>query len=558
MEVSANDSRECPFCSAWFSRVDAAKRHAKRCSQRNGRDLIDRKRGRRVRSCDQCSRVKVHCRPRSEGPCERCLPRKLPCSFHQHKTDTATPDHPATALSDVVSDRCGERIPLSFLLNATDDQQDFLTERTVGMEPDCPPLGPACLPVASRNAHDGLSDFLDPSVMLFFDQDFSVPSSARDELSFTYDEHQPDDFAFAELWDTDMSSRLAMLETELTKHVERSFEYQLPFDVHAYRSFFSAHNARNFITTFCRKRHYRYQIIHWPTFEPNDVPLALLMVICLTGAAYSFAEEQGSAHAVQARNFYQLADSYVFKQLENHLYGSLTEPKLTTSIELCQAALLTYALDILPAGDMAMQHTAVARRLPTIITAMRALGFMNVQHEPSESWQVFVHREQRIRLVAWTFCADCLATLSCNKPPGFSIPEMLGDLPCDSEVWDADLVSFLEQRQCLKPAKSHSLAELMAQWPSDKWLESIGRLGSSVFHLHVILCGKSPRLICEVAGLTSAWPLHQTDIDCHSLPTHHLQFAYLHGSCATVSGPRTRPRYLANTLAESPQASYGR
>ena len=522
MDAPTNDSRECPFCSAWFSRVDAAKRHAKRCPQRKGRDLIDRKRGRRVKSCDQCSRVKVHCKPRGEGPCERCIPRKLECSFGGHSTDHATHDEPLAATSDV-SGRCGDRIPLSFLLNATDEQQDFLTERTVGMEPDAAPLGPACLPPTSHDTDEGLLDFLDPSVLLLFDHEPPVASVAPDEFGSTYSEYHPGDLTFSTPWDTTTSARLENLETELVKHVGRGLLEPTSFDIHAYRSFFSAHNARKFITTFCRKRHYRYQIIHWPTFEPANISLTLLMVVCLTGAAYSFSEGNGSALAVQARSFYQLADSFVFRQLENHLHGSPMDSNLAASIEVCQAALLMYALDTLPTGDVVMQHTAVANRLPTLIAAVRTLDFVSVQHQPSEDWETFIHREQKIRLVAWTFCADCLATLSCNKPPGFSILEMCGDLPCDSKVWDADATTFPRLRECFRQAMPRSLTELMTLCLNDDWQEPIGSLRLPIFHLHVMLCGEPPcpsvlrsyNLTCATTDLKKPKPSNTSS----SIPT---------------------------------------
>lgn len=499
MEAPTTDSRECPFCSAWFSRVDAAKRHAKRCPQRKGRELIDRKRGRRLRSCTQCSRVKVHCKPRREGPCERCIPRKLPCSFGQHSTDPATPiPAPAVLLDD--NDRCGDRIPLSFLLNATDDQQDFLTERTVGMEPDAAPLGPACLPLTSCDPGEGLLDFLDTSVLLLFEHEASVTSVPPNELGSTYGEHHNSAFAFPQQWDPSITARLKLLEDELVTHSGNYPERPaVLFDIHAYRFFFSVPNVREFVMTFCRKRHYRYQIIHWPTFEPKNVSLALLLVVCLTGAAYSFREGHGPSHAIQARSFYQVADSYVFQQLEDHLYGSPTGSKIATSIELCQAALLMYALDTLPAGDMAMQQTAVASRLPTLIAAVRTLGYVGVRHEPFEDWEIFIHREQKIRLVAWTFCADCLATLSCNKPPGFSILEMRGDLPCNSKVWDADATAFPRMWECSRPTKPLSLAVLMSLCSNDDWPEPTAGLRLPIFHLHVMLCGK-------LAPFLKHWP----------------------------------------------------
>ena len=534
MDAPATDSRECSFCSAWFSRVDAAKRHAKRCPERKGRDLLDRKRGRRVRSCDQCSRVKVHCKPRGEGPCERCIPRKLECSFGGRSTDIATSISPS-AVAPHGSDRCGDRIPLSFLLNATDDQQDFLTERTVGMEPDAAPLGPSCLPLSSCDSDEGLLDFLDPSVLLLFDQEPHVTSVAPNEFHFTYSERQSGDLTYSEPWDTKMSARLEALETKLVEHVGRSPGCPTSFDIHAYRSFFSARNAREFITRFCRKRHYRYQIIHWPTFEPESVSLALLMVVCLTGAAYSFGEEHGTAYAVQARSFYQLADSYVFRQLDDHLYGSLTSSELVTSIELCQAALLMYALDALPTGDMTMQHTAVVRRLPTLIAALRTLGFVDIRHGPSQDWETFIHHEQRIRLVAWAFCADCLATLSCNKPPGFSVLEMRGDLPCDSKVWDADASAFPELRECSRQATPISLTALMSLCLKEDWREPNGSLRLPIFHLHVMLCGESPHIhSSEICRVENDLACAVTNSSYHSLPTHNLQLPRLHDSRKTI------------------------
>ena len=456
-------------------------------------------------------------------------PRKLPCSFGRHSADLATAVPASAVLSDV-SDRCGDRIPLSFLLNATDDQQDFLIERTVGMEPDAAPLGPACLPLGFYDYDDGLLDFLDASVLSLFDHELRATSVSLEE----FPTHHPGDFTFPEPWDITMSARLETLETKLIKHVEYSTKEALPFDVHAYRSFFSARNAREFITRFCRKRHYRYQIIHWPTFEPESVSLALLIVVCLTGAAYSFGEDCGAGHAIQARSFYKLADSYVFQQLENHIYGSPTDLELVTSIELCQAALLMYALDALPAGDMAMQHTAVARRLPALIAALRTLGFMDVRHGSSQDWQTFINHEQRIRLVAWAFCADCLATLSCNKPPGFSILEMRGELPCDSKVWDADATAFPRLRECSGQARPRSLAELMSLCSNDCWREPSVSLKLPLFHLHVMLCGKSPPPRLQSVVFSTIRSMRSLTRIYYSLPTNHFQLSGLDESSKTV------------------------
>jgi hypothetical protein len=135
MNAPATNSRECQFCLAWFSRVDATRRHAKRCPQRKGRILLGRKRGRLARSCDQCSRVKVHCNPGDEGPCERCIPRGLSCTFNRHDTSPTVLDPSPEESFETGRQHVG-RIPLSFLLNFTDDHQDYLTEEAIGIEPD--------------------------------------------------------------------------------------------------------------------------------------------------------------------------------------------------------------------------------------------------------------------------------------------------------------------------------------------------------------------------------------------------------------------------------------
>ena len=151
----------------------------------------------------------------------------------------------------------------------------------------------------------------------------------------------------------------------------------------------------------------------------------------------------------------------------------------------------------------AMQHTAVAKRLPTLIAALRTLGFVDIQHGPCQDWQTFIHHEQKIRLAAWAFCADCLATLSCNKPPGFSILEMRGELPCDSKVWDADATAFPRLRECSRQAKPRSLAELMSLCSNDGWREPSINLKLPLFHLHVMLCGKSSSSCLQPVVLTT-------------------------------------------------------
>lgn len=491
MNGLAIDSRACPFCSAYFPRANAARRHSIRCPQRGERELLDRKRGRPQRSCNQCSRVKVHCQPTREGEsCKRCTPRKLACSLNGHSSDVASQS--STQASPGLCQRPSHgRVPLSFLLNSTDDEQDYFTEKTVGNEPDGAPLGPACLSLMPLDFEDDeILGCLHPSILTLFDYGHhEIPAWPEDSRIGCEETHLDDPTYPMSLVDM-ITARVSQLECELIRHAGRSPGDQASLDLHSYRSFFCAENVCSFVTTFCQKRHYQYPIIHWPTLQLETVSLALLLVVCLTGASYSFSEVHGSAHAVKARKFYELADSYVSEQLESQIHAPPTQRDPAQSVELCQAALLMYALITPPAGNTATQHVAITRRLPTLIHAIRELGFIATQHEPLESRQVFVDREQIIRLVAWTYCADCLATLSCNKPPGFSLMEMRGHLPCHPRIWDADALSFSALQDSFKDSGSFCLADLMANWLSAAGSPSFANPRLPVFHLHIMLCGK--------------------------------------------------------------------
>jgi hypothetical protein len=389
--------------------------------------------------------------------------------------------------------RHGGRIPLSFLLNFTDDHQDYQTEEAIGMEPDGIPLGPTCIPLLNTNVQsDEVLDYLDPSILLLFDHETYSTSGV---LEAPCSEHGKDlfgDFVSAQSSKSILSTRLNLLGAELNRHAASSFGGSLFFDQHHYRSFFSNSNVHRFITTFCRKRHYRYPVIHWPTFEAGKVSLALLLVASLTGAAYSFDKGIGAADAFEGRQFYKIADAYVFRMLENMMDDPLTGHGPTDYLELCQAALLMYGLDTLPTGDIAVQQTAVTMRLPMLVSALRRSDLVSVRHELNEDWQTFIRREQVIRIVAWTFCADCLATLTCNKPPSFSIFEMSGDLPCDLRVWEADPDSILELGRKSERDTSYSLKDLMSHWLNDDWHTPIDRIKFPVFYLHIMLCGMSP------------------------------------------------------------------
>lgn len=384
-------------------------------------------------------------------------------------------------------------VPLSFLLNVTDDKQDFITERAVGEEPDGALLGPTCVtpPQAQAPSLETL-DYIDPKLLLPSDSQECLVPLELGGLYNTEEQNLLGAFLSPRSQEDRLSARLDLLELDVAAHASSSDRHRGSFDSTAFRRFFSVSNVLTFAMIFCRKRHYRYPVIHWPTFALEEASLPLLMVVSLTGATYSYRPGHGPEHITDARKLYHLADSYVFHQLEIYLDRIPSGVDLAEAIQLCQAALLMYALDTLLPGDSAMQHAAMTERLPALVSAMRRLHFIGCRHDPSEDWQLFLHREHIVRLVSWTFCVDCLATLSFNNPPIFSMQEMSGDLPCDPALWDTDSASAFELLRSSRQGTSHCLKDLMSRLLDDDWWVDSDWENLPLFHLHVMLCGEFP------------------------------------------------------------------
>lgn len=474
IEPPAN-SRACPFCATIFSRVDGARRHAKRCPSRNGHEIPNRKRGRRAKSCTSCSRLKVHCYVRQGVSCDRCTSRKLHCSFDARSTAFLRDgeDLQATEPTGIGNGH----MFVAFLLNSTDEGLDFVTERAVGEQPDSALVGPLLNPFQQ---HEDIADPL-----------LSLPSDAYTwltSLELGIDEwHETEDLLGGiELFSNgDLSSRIALLKSQLTAHCGSASDLEGQDIPESFDPFFTATNITEYAATFCRKRRYHYQILHWPTITLQEVALPLLLVVALTGATYSLGHVHGSETVNQARSLYRLADSFIFRQLDRCVSEPRTPGNTTAIIQHCQAALLMYALCNLWAGEATLRHLAITRRLPTIISALRQLSFIGCRHQIREPWSVFLEREQIVRLVAWTFCSDGLATLCYNSPPAFALPEMTGDLPCGPTLWE----STAPVRIDLCDANRHCLRDLVGSLLSGDASPRPDFDGIPLFHLQATLCG---------------------------------------------------------------------
>lgn len=418
------------------------------------------------------------------------MSRKLECTFDHARASVNTGSQ--VLGSEVQHPEILERnaSSLTFLLNSTDDKQDFFTEKAIGDEPDRPLLGPTCMTTPrTYSPMDGVLDCFDASMMSTLDMDFLFMPVELNGFFPTDDLSALDSQAFIQPSDAQLSARLDLLEAELNAQANSPHQ-QASFNRIEYQGLFSVRRVESFAAMFCRKRHYQYQIVHWPTFALEEATLPLLLAVTLTGAAYSLSKEHGTKYIAQARNFYQLADSYIFAQLDATVGNQSNTCSLEETLQICQAALLMYGLEVSMPSDSAMRDVAINKRLPLLIYTLRRLDFISCRHETSENWQLFLQREQVARLVAWTYCVDCLATLVYNKPPGFSLPEMCGSLPCGPDVWEADSVISYESLYLSNKTTDHSLLELMSGLIAGKSHTARDFDNTPTFHLHVMLFGK--------------------------------------------------------------------
>lgn len=387
-------------------------------------------------------------------------------------------------------------MPVSFLLNVINDKQDFVTGKAVGTEPDGALVGPIGVSPSqawrTRTQDENMLDhYIDPIFLLPFD------FQADFEPLHSVDPHplQEDSFLTTLLSPRShgdkVAERVGLLELQVEAHVRSNHRYLAHYDAVAFRCFFNASNVYTFATTFCRKLHYQHPIIYWPTFVLEEATLPLLMAVALTGPTYSYRSGSEPEYVNSARNLYLPAGSYTFDQLEAFFSSSVSNTDAREAIQLCQAALLMYGLDTLVASHAAVQHMTITQGLPALISVLRRLGFVGYPYSPSENWQLFLQKEQIIRLVSWTFCTDCLATLSYNNPPLLSILEMTGDLPCDPARWDVDSGTNFEHVKSFWRQPSHSPKDLMSSSLDDESQLDIDREQIPLFHLHIVMCGES-------------------------------------------------------------------
>ncbi|EEU48208.1 uncharacterized protein NECHADRAFT_75560 [Fusarium vanettenii 77-13-4] len=475
----------CPFCHRTFGRVDVARRHARTCPARGGRPLPPQaRRGRKLRACDSCSRLKVSCD--SELPCARCSSRGITCRYSSLCHD---PSHrPQAQVESEAEPVRDDRLSLSFLLRSTDPSRDSMFDTVAAdLERD---LASSTTWKRDLPTTNTLSGTIDPALLLL---DFSSILEDIPESQSMYNDTVkiPLDLSLSISADV-LAARVSSIAAQLHGLVGSKPLLKDEFDHCCMTGFFSPDHFQNTLDAYLHRRHYYATFIHWPTFSPNKVMPHLLLAVALVGTSY-LQYRVGSTFTLSAA-LLELSEMYIFAEIQRRLDSSID---LTTSgedVEICQAAVLIVSLQSTHQGG-ARERTATLRS-PVVAAMIRRGGLVGFSHDvpPSKAtWSRFIEHETRIRLVTWAFINDSLLTLFCSHPPSITVKEMCGSLPCRNELWEAVSQDAFEEAQRGMQADSsspssfsHAISLLLSEEWTDSIAASFHQLGPPNLH-HIML-----------------------------------------------------------------------
>ncbi|KIH91331.1 hypothetical protein SPBR_01531 [Sporothrix brasiliensis 5110] len=374
-----------------------------------------------------------------------------------------------------------------FLLRCTDPHVNFVNDAMVHGEPELDPQRlPAPVP-GPTPVPEPIIDTIDPQLLFrsFMDPYFglSIDYGGIDGSIFGADNASDDvnrasavasDPAFASApasatgtWPSSPGAislntilpRVIQLESEMLQLIAQYDPDTADRHYAAVKAFFAVADFRSLLTIFFRRHQLLAKLIHWPTFDARHIETGLLMAIALCGAAYSHSSETAiptdAALLAAASNIQPLAEQFIFRRLDE--VGKGVGVNASVAVEVCQAAYLIVILQTSVSDkDNATRRHALNQRQPALVDALRRMGMMErrgtslcLPHATAAAWAAFVYSESCTRLAFWAMFTDGLLALFCNRAPTLAIAEMIGDLPCRDELWDApDAEAFARLAGC--------------------------------------------------------------------------------------------------------------
>ncbi|KAJ6096101.1 hypothetical protein N7486_006847 [Penicillium sp. IBT 16267x] len=429
----------CPFCKKSFLKPEVTRRHSKTCAKKHDQPLPPAaKPGRKRQSCDECFSAKAACDRKST--CTRCDAIGRQCTFGaQSSVLTVGPCLPKlpTSLS-IATPRAisNGNNPFFFLRHFANP----------AVKKDRLAIGETAKFSMRRNLesiYSHLEDALVPSDPLAaFAEDFRgaefpflLPPTTEDSLLYQY----PSDALFP----SKLSNQLTELMTELvetSKSMVPGSAEDRPLDMMQLTALFGVSNISAFISAFFQSLHWHLPIIHFPTFDPGNVPNPLLLAIFLSGATYTTPLEGASLSPW----IFDVAEEYIFRKILNLTTPTSKDPMhILPTVHLVQAALI---MEMLQFGrdDMQTRRRIRIMRHPCLVSTIRSLGIFQLKRRTApnvhddRAWRILVAEEVCIRIACWVFLADGFLTVCFKNHPALSIFEMDCHLPWCAELWEAE------------------------------------------------------------------------------------------------------------------------
>ena len=482
---------ECPFCGRTFRRVDGAKRHSKTCPSRGNSSIPQNKRGRKVHSCDECSRMKVSCN--SAYPCSRCTSRIVNCTYGRI---CINPSHVTLPTADVENPQANKLcLSLPFLLACTDPCIGTIDEVILQGEPDHISTDPHQTELLVHN-EGSLFDTIDPR-LLCLGFNFPILDIDEDSSNTVWDPHDNCRDASSEfgISDEELQIQLDILREELDNITIEDPSPAISDQDHSWHMFFVVSTFRESIRVFFMQEELLASLIHKHTICLATADPSLLLAVAIAGYTHLMTQREMYDASRLMFALREVSEQYIFHNLEQLLGSNCYRHPLQRSMEICQAAYIIETLQF-SVKNAETNRRLIIRRHPVLVAVLRIIDVdrdRDCLQEFESRWHAFIYTESCTRLKHWLFINDAWFSLLSNHPPAMTFLDMRSNLPCTDELWTAHTSEiFTTLSKNLSSSKTLCLRSLMMRilgtdWDGDTMADYL-RL--HVKHFLVFILGK--------------------------------------------------------------------
>ncbi|KAH6637379.1 hypothetical protein C7974DRAFT_389401, partial [Boeremia exigua] len=440
---------QCPFCSKRHTRQDIARRHAERCSKRQGRPVTKSSgRGQPRKACDRCASTKLSCDKTS--PCTACVKASFQCSHTRLQTCLTATNASGYPLGvpEVSNEKSmGEttRVPffLSYATAQPGDPKDFaqaletLKEASNGTTAD-----------EELDRNQVFSQAI-PMFVPFFPAElfhYDVPHESYSSDIITQGLHTPD------LYDEIFRRRAGEL-IHLVENAGRTAS-RPPSDTVA--MLLTPGNLALCVESFFRNAYRHVPIVHPPSFSSTSAELPLLLGVFVVGAVWSYPRDT----YFMVLDIVELIEECIFGGNDfQELLDPIPEGSRTTSprmLSLLQAATMLVSISF-AFPNLVHRRRFREQRFSDLISAIRLLqgdGTISrltklTEAATSFDWKEYIVKESYNRVIYYTYLLDCHISILHATLPRLSVVEMKASLPSNESAFGST-----DAETCLDKLKS--------------------------------------------------------------------------------------------------------